>query len=97
MKNIFFLIVFFTVLGCAEENTGTTPLTYDHFKRNISADMSYSAIVEFFGEPTKDIGSGIHIYVYDLSDSTEIWIGYTDEIMYTWHVDEQGNLLHTII
>ncbi|MGY5148393.1 MAG: hypothetical protein ACW9W4_10385 [Candidatus Nitrosopumilus sp. bin_7KS] len=43
-----------------------------------------------------DIGSGIHIYVYELNDSSKIWIGYADKIMYVEHVDSDGNILETI-
>jgi hypothetical protein len=59
--------------------------------------MDYTSFVDFFGEPTKDIGSGIHIYVYKLTDSTEIWIGYVDNILYAHHVDKNQQLLNTII
>ena len=91
------LIVILGVFGCSEEKISTTPLTYDYFQNNLKPEMSYTVFVDFFGEPTKDIGSGIHIYVYVLSDSTEIWIGYTDEILYARHVDGKGQLLDTII
>ncbi|MDH5366796.1 MAG: hypothetical protein OEW67_07405 [Cyclobacteriaceae bacterium] len=97
MKNILLLIVILGFFGCSEENINTTPLTYDHFQNNLKPEMNYTALVDFFGEPTKDIGSGIHIYVYELSDSTEIWIGYVDEILYARHLDEKGQLLDTII
>ena len=97
MKKILVLIVILSVFGCTKENINTTPLTYDHFQNNLKPEMDYTAFVDFFGEPTKDIGSGIHIYVYELSDSTEIWIGYVDGIIYARHVDDKGQLLDTII
>ncbi len=59
--------------------------------------MSYTSFVDLFGEPARDIGSGIHIYVYELTDATEIWIGYVDRILYASHVDENQQLLHIII
>jgi hypothetical protein len=59
--------------------------------------MDFNAIVARFGEPTKDIGSGIHIYVYQLGDQTEIWIGYVDRIIYARHVDANQQVLHIII
>ncbi len=55
--------------------------------------MTYEEIVQQFGEPLKDIGSGLHIYVYPLSDSTAIWIGYSDKIMYTIQVDKQQKVI----
>lgn len=59
--------------------------------------MNYNAIVAKFGEPSKDIGSGIHIYVYILSDSTEVWIGYTDKILYARHLDKNHLLIENLI
>lgn len=59
--------------------------------------MSYNLIVSKFGEPSKDIGSGIHIYVYQLTDSTEIWIGYTDKIIYARHMYKNHQIIKTII
>lgn len=96
MKNFLVLVLIFFSFGCSEENI-QSPLTYDHFKTNLTAEMTYNEVVDFFGEPSKDIGSGIHMYVYELSDSTEIWIGYADEILYARHVDENGQLLDEII
>ncbi len=59
--------------------------------------MAFTEFNSTFGEPDSDIGSGIHIYVYKLKNSTEIWIGYTDHIIYARHVDRNQQLLHTTI
>lgn len=59
--------------------------------------MDSNAIKFTFKKYDSDRGSGIHIYVYKLRDSTEILIGYTDRILYARHVDANGQLLHTII
>jgi hypothetical protein len=72
-------------------------LTYDYFKDNLKPDMTYDSIVAKFGEPSNDIGSGIHIYVYQLIDSTEIWIGYTDKIIYERHMDKNHQIIENII
>ena len=66
-------------------------------KDNLKPDMTYDSIVSKFGEPSKDIGSGIHIYVYQLTDSIEIWIGYTDKILYARHMDKNGQIINTIL
>lgn len=97
MKNFLFITVILFSFACSEEDMRKAPLTYDHFKANLTAEMTYADFVDFFGEPTKDIGSGIHMYVYELSDATEIWIGYADEIIYARHVDENGLLLEEMI
>jgi hypothetical protein len=74
-----------------------TELTIDFFKANLTVNMNYDEIVTKFGEPQNDIGSGIHIYVYKLVDSTEIWIGYTDKIFYARHMDTNQQLIEDLI
>lgn len=64
---------------------------------NLKPDMTYDSIVAKFGEPSKDLGSGIHIYVYVLTDSTEIWIGYADKIIYARHMDKDYQIIEIII
>ncbi|MGY5147925.1 MAG: hypothetical protein ACW9W4_08000 [Candidatus Nitrosopumilus sp. bin_7KS] len=71
--------------------------TLDDFKNTLSEPYSIDTIFSKFGEPHDDIGSGIHIYVYELNDSTEIWIGYTDHIWYVKHVDLDGNVLEELL
>jgi hypothetical protein len=67
--------------------------TLDDFENTLSEPFDIDIIFSKFGEPHDDIGSGIHIYVYELNDFTEIWIGYTDDILYVNHVDADGNQL----
>jgi hypothetical protein len=81
-----------TLIGTAISNS-----SYEYFRDNISSGMNYNDLVAKFGTPSRDAGSGIHIYVYQLSDGTEIWIGYVNKIIYARHVDSQRNILHTII
>ena len=84
-----------------KKNQRPEPGTYEYFKVKISADMSYSSLENVFGKPDADIGSGIHIYVYNLKDGTFIWIGYASNIMYVRHMDSGtgagAKLLHTIV
>ena len=44
--------------------------TLDDFKDTLSEPYDIDTIFSKFGEPHDDIGSGIHIYVYELNDST---------------------------
>jgi len=83
----------------SEINQGTssymdkvTPTLLD-FKNTLSESQDIDVIFSKFGKPHDDIGSGIHIYVYELNDKTQIWIGYVDDIWYVKHVDANGNLL----
>lgn len=71
--------------------------TLDYFSKNLDPVMQYNDIVTTFGNPDGDRGSGIHIYVYKLSNASEIWIGFTDHIHYARHLDSTGILLHTLI
>jgi shikimate 5-dehydrogenase len=85
-------------MSCSKENNSTKQgFTYSNFENNLKSDMNYNSIVAKFGEPSNDIGSGIHIYVYQLIDSTEIWIGYADKIIYARHMDKNQQILNTII
>jgi len=70
--------------------------TLDDFKNVLLESHDIDAIFSKFGEPHDDIGSGIHIYVYELDDSTKIWIGYADDVWYVKHVDANGNALEDL-
>ncbi|MEJ2260282.1 MAG: hypothetical protein P8X83_01290 [Nitrosopumilaceae archaeon] len=70
--------------------------TLDDFKDTIAESNNIETIFSKFGEPHDDIGSGIHIYVYELNDFTKIWIGYVEDIWYVRHVDTDGNLLEEL-
>ncbi len=71
--------------------------TLEDFKNILSKPYNIDTIFSKFGEPHDDIGSGIHIYVYELNDLTEIWVGYTDGILYVKHVDSDGNELENLL
>ena len=99
MKRVLFSFAIVAILlaACSKNPDEKKALTYSDFVVSLNAGMDYNAIVSRFGEPTKDIGSGIHIYVYQLGDQTEIWIGYVDRIIYARHVDANQQVLHIII
>ena len=94
---LLFIFIGGALMSCSDEEIHTKDTCLTNFQIFLTADMDYTSIVETFGEPDKDIGSGIHIYVYELEDDTEIWIGYTDQILYARHVDQDQNILHTLI
>jgi hypothetical protein len=71
--------------------------TMQYFDANLKADMKYDDIVNLFGQPDGDLGSGIHIYYYDLRDGSRIVIGYADKILYARHVSANGQVVHNII
>jgi hypothetical protein len=72
-------------------------LTYEYFKENLKKEMKYSDIVNTFGAPHKNIGSGIDMYEYVLEDKTKIVIGYAaDKILYARHKDKKNKVLHVL-
>ncbi len=71
--------------------------TLEDFRNTLNESQDIETIFFKFGDPHDDIGSGIHIYVYDLNDSTQIWIGYANHIMYVQHVDSDGNILEQLL
>ncbi|MEN8250085.1 MAG: hypothetical protein ABFS32_14225 [Bacteroidota bacterium] len=99
MKKATIVFVFiFTLVSCTLfDGVNKKHLTVDDFKKHLDKDMSYEKIVKVFGDPVSDIGSGIHIYVYELDDQTEVWIGYTDIVQYAYHMDADGNQLEILI
>jgi len=100
MRKILFAILLTGMLFTACKKGNDEPTDKDsieYFNANLKADLKYDAIVNLFGEPDGDIGSGIHIYVYNLGDGSKVYIGYTDKIMYARHISSSGQVLHTII
>ena len=92
-----FLIAIALIVACDNDDVQENKDSYGYFQKRLKAEMKYPALTAVFGVPDDDIGSGIHIYVYNLDDGSRIVIGYTDFIMYARHVDEDNQLLDTII
>jgi len=99
MKKTLFILTCLILLStaCSIKKSNQSTLNYDYFKNNLTPEMTHNEIVKTFGEPSRNEGSGINIYVYELNDSTEILIGYVDKIYYVKHEDKNGKLLNTII
>jgi hypothetical protein len=100
MKNnlkLILLISILTLLLSCSKDLFPGGLTLGDFENHLKSSMSYTEIVDKFGQPSNDIGSGIHIYVYLLTDSTEIWIGYADKILYAKQMDSNQQLIKTLI
>jgi hypothetical protein len=98
-KTFLFLLVFVLFISCTKKQEAADN-TYAYFNTNLKSSMTYADMVNKFGNPDGDLGSGIHIYYYELKDGTSIWIGYTDKIMYARHMSSStgsAQLLHTIL
>lgn len=89
------VLILFLLNGCSQEKE--IELTAADFKSGLKKDMTYKQMTTRFGLPSSDIGSGIHIYVYPLHDTTSIWVGMTDHIFWAKHVDPSGVVIDTII
>ena len=69
----------------------------EYFKQNLQDDMDTVDLKKTFGPAEKLTHSDLSIYKYHLADSTEVWIGYTDKIVYACYVDKRHNLVEDII
>lgn len=93
------LVTFLITMTVCDNNRsdGLPERGIDAFKAQLHEDMSESALLKTFGEPNRDEGSGIHIYVYEFTDGTSVWIGCSDKIIYARHIDQDGMLIETLI
>ena len=90
------LFIVFLLVSCSQDEE-IDRNSIEYFATHLQKDMSHERLMIVFGKPDKDIGSGIHIYVYNLDDTTEVWVGITDKILYANHVDKDHNLLKVLI
>lgn len=90
-------VVLFLTGSCREDSVSSAPRTVDEFSRKVQADTSFPMLVDLFGWPDADKGSGVHIYVYMLLDGTQIWIGFSSQILYMMHVDKDGALITKLL
>lgn len=102
MKTKPFALILLTLVislntACRKEKTSPQKLDYEYFKTNLSIEMNLEELTNTFGSPHEDIGRGIHIYIFELNDDTEMVIGYIDSILYALNVDNEENVLHILI
>lgn len=98
MKNTFIILIALLLAACTDnELEASQKDTLAYFEEHLKADMNYEKLKRTFGEPDNDIGSGIHIYLYNLQDGTKIQIGFVDSILYARHVDANGQLIDKLL
>jgi hypothetical protein len=61
----------------------------------ISSEMSFPDICRLVGLPTKEIGSGLHIFLYFLEDGSTVTMGFSSleedsQAMYVWLARPDG-------
>jgi hypothetical protein len=95
-QSLFIAFVFAFAAACSQDEE-VNRNTVEFFETHLQLDMNHAKLISVFGGPVKDLGSGIHIYVYNLDDNTEVWVGITDKLLYANHVDKNKNLLKVLI
>jgi hypothetical protein len=95
MKLLFCILLVVACAAC-DDDSNIERNSIEYFEAFLKKEMKYSDLSLIFGKPDSDIGSGIHIYVYKLSDGTRVVIGYTDQIIYARHVNENEVLSELI-
>src|SRR5256885_13153943 len=97
MKRILLMLTFCFAIECLSteqalaQRIPPTTRTIEAFRR-IKPQMSMKQVIDICGAPDEDIGSGIHIYVYELSDRSLVRIGTPDKkrLIYVAHVLPNG-------
>ena len=66
------------------------PRTLGHFKAKVDKTFTPAKAEAVFGKPDRNIGSGLIIYEYGLSDGTKMWLGFPgyNKITYAKHVQQ---------
>ena len=97
MKRILLMLTFCFAIECLSteqalaQQIPPTARTIEAFRR-IEPQMSMMQVIDICGVPDEDTGSGIHIYVYKLSDRSLVRIGTPDKkrLIYVVHVLPNG-------
>ena len=97
MGRVFLLAFTLVVIAACNDEPDINRNTIEYFREHLRADMTHNQLKATFGEPDDDIGSGLHIYVYQLDDDTKVIIGCTDKIFSARHVDADDNLLQQLL
>ena len=97
MKGAFaiMLVIALILNGCDDSDPHRDTLEY--FQLYLTPEMTFDHLKSTFGNPDSDVGSGIHIYVYNLRDGRKIQIGFTDRILYAIQRDKEDKLLMALI
>ena len=65
-------VVLFASCGGSEDGGKMSRSDFDFLR----VGMSYQEVVDRVDEADRDVGSGIHIMVYDLSDGTQLMLSF---------------------
>jgi hypothetical protein len=66
--------------GCRIVSTkGTEQRPLSDFEPHLTSDLTPARARALFGTPSEEAGSGLLIYVYELEDDRELWLGFPGE------------------
>jgi hypothetical protein len=77
LKKVLLLMVMVSLmsaLSACDTQQGRSISDFEFLKKG----MSYSEIVENVGEPSDNVGSGLYIFTYPLSDGRSIFISFAN-------------------
>lgn len=80
MKTVLIVLLVSSSFALADPPT-KSERTLKHFMVIRTEKLSASQILERFGTPDRDVGSGIFIFEYDLADGSKVRIGTPDKIV----------------
>jgi hypothetical protein len=72
----------------SENHMPTKKCTLENFQL-LKVGTDVKTVFNDFGEPLRDIGSGIHIYEYKLSDDSIIRVGCVNKVFYVDHLKDK--------
>jgi hypothetical protein len=80
--------------GDALDAPATAPAS-QNADAGVTKGMKYPDLVKLLGQPDRDEGSGIHIYVYKRPNNKELWVGLNGttpdaEVVYVWVMEAAG-------
>jgi hypothetical protein len=66
--------------------------------RELKKGMSYAAVREWVGDADRDVGSGIHVMVYDLDDGSRVLLGFPgfEKLIYVKHEVKPGQAVDLV-
>jgi hypothetical protein len=66
--------------GCRIVSTkGTEQRPLSDFEPHLTHDLTPARARALFGTPSEEAGSGLLIYVYELEEDRELWLGFPGE------------------
>ena len=76
------------VPASAQPPGGATPRVVLSTFERLPPGSAFAEVLRAAGPPDADVGSGIHIYVYHLSDGSRVWVGTPDRrrLLYVRHI-----------